>query len=93
MLLPDYILHVVEFAVLGILTWRVFRRWFVRGQIGLALLFCAFFGAFDEFHQLFTPGRMCELKDLIVDVIGAAAGIVGCHFVQARMATDKKNVE
>jgi VanZ family protein len=32
------------------------------------------YGASDEFHQLFVPGRSCELGDLLADAAGTTAG-------------------
>ena len=32
------------------------------------------YGAFDEVHQLFVPGRTCDLFDWIADGLGATAG-------------------
>jgi len=34
----------------------------------------ALFGAADEWHQAFVPGRSSDLRDLVADVSGAAMG-------------------
>ena len=39
------------------------------------ILLCALYGATDEYHQSFVPGRMPDLLDLRNDAIGAAAGV------------------
>lgn len=36
----------------------------------------ALFGATDEWHQSFVPGRACEFGDWIADSLGAACGLV-----------------
>jgi VanZ family protein len=50
-------------------VWRV--AW-------LALVIAAGYGAFDELHQLFVPGRTGELLDWYADVSGAVIGIGAC---------------
>ncbi|MDC3250089.1 VanZ family protein [bacterium] len=48
---------------------------FVAKRIGLSwvlvILFVASWGALDEFHQSFVPGRQVDLEDWKADVMGA----------------------
>lgn len=39
-----------------------------------ASAFCMAYAATDEFHQSFSPGRSCELRDVIIDTCGGAVG-------------------
>ncbi len=48
----------------------------IRGVI-ITLLFCSFYAISDEVHQLFVPGRGAQIKDVFIDIAGAAAGILG----------------
>ncbi len=41
-----------------------------------ALVLCLLYAASDEFHQLFVPGRSCQFRDVCIDTLGAAAGIL-----------------
>ncbi|MFA5405520.1 MAG: VanZ family protein [Ignavibacteria bacterium] len=41
-----------------------------------ALIFTVLYGASDEFHQYFVPGRSCEFYDWLADIFGAIFGIV-----------------
>ncbi len=43
-------------------------------QWALSTLISMGYAVTDEIHQLFVPGRACELFDLCVDTIGAAIG-------------------
>lgn len=38
----------------------------------LAILITSAYGALDEFHQRFTPGRSCDVRDWMADTVGAA---------------------
>lgn len=40
------------------------------------------FAATDEFHQLFVPGRSGQLSDVMLDSVGALAGIVLLTVIQ-----------
>jgi VanZ family protein len=41
----------------------------------LALLATSLYGASDEWHQYFVPGRSCELGDWVADTAGGALAI------------------
>lgn len=38
------------------------------------------YGAFDEIHQYFIPGRFCEFLDWIANAIGVLTGVIVVHF-------------
>jgi len=64
--------HFGIYGLLGTLVCRV-----VPGRWGgwWALIIVSAYGASDEWHQSFVPGRSTELEDWIADTIGAALGI------------------
>jgi len=70
---------VAHFCVFGLLatfvlrTGAVWRRRGWRGWIALAVV--SAFGATDEWHQSFTPGRAVEFADWIADTSGAALAV------------------
>lgn len=41
-----------------------------------SIVFVALYGAMDEIHQLFVPGRSCDINDWIADISGAIIGSV-----------------
>lgn len=42
--------------------------------VALATVLSSVYGASDEFHQIFTPGRSCDPADWLVDTIAALIG-------------------
>lgn len=39
------------------------------------MIYMYFYAIFDEGHQLFIPGRSGEVRDVMIDSLGAAFGI------------------
>ncbi len=82
----DKVGHEIEYAVLGALLCRAFVRqegFGLTAAILLSVLFGALYGASDEVHQLFVPGRMCEAGDVIADGSGSFIGAVVCALFRA----------
>lgn len=67
--------HFAEYLVLGALLANALGAQRSRAcAFALALALASVYGATDEIHQLFVPGRMCDPLDWAVDTAGAAAG-------------------
>lgn len=73
----DKVVHFVIYGLLAVLLSRDLTaftggaRW--RSAF-LTLLICVAFGAIDEWHQGFIPGRSTDPADWRADSIGAAGG-------------------
>ena len=69
--------HLIEYAILGILTARalIWKRSSSPGLITLIFSLCAAYALSDELHQTFVPGRTFEIQDLVVDVSGILIGL------------------
>lgn len=88
--ISDKIIHLVCFTGLGI-TWT---WWFSKEDwvtkpwkyILYVTLIVAVYGAIDEFHQYFVPGRYASVLDWVADVagglLGGVAGFIGAKFLQ-----------
>lgn len=67
---------IVHFFVFGLLATMVVRVGFEPDQplrwAVIALVITSVYGAFDEVHQRFTPGRSPDVVDWVVDSMGAA---------------------
>ena len=42
----------------------------------LAAISCAVVAVLNEYHQSFSEGRSCELRDMLIDSMGALLGVV-----------------
>ncbi len=69
--------HVIEFAILGWLLLRAISAGcpISRREMMIALIVIAVYGASDEFHQRFTPGRSSELSAVLFDTAGGLIGM------------------
>ncbi len=69
--------HLFGYALLGLAYLRGLtggQRPAAR-QAVLAVLLAAAYGATDEFHQSFVPGRGADVLDVGIDALGAALGV------------------
>ena len=64
-------------AVISPLMWR-------SGPYFQSLCLAALYGASDEYHQRFVPGRTADALDWLADVLGAAVGLVIVSIVRKR---------
>jgi VanZ family protein len=74
--------HSLGYFGLGVVVMRAVAgglpaRITARGAL-LTLAIAVGYGASDELHQLFVPGRFADAYDLLADFAGALAAIVGC---------------
>jgi VanZ family protein len=87
---PDYILHAAGYGGLALTTLRATSggRWagLTLKALILAWVIAAGYGASDEWHQRFTPGRTPDLRDVSSDALGAfaALGLVGAWGIMRR---------
>jgi len=68
----DKYLHFLAYGLLASLVCRLGRGWHAAL---VAVLAASAYGATDEWHQLYTPGRSCELADWVADTAGAALAV------------------
>jgi len=83
----DYSLvaHFTEYALLGALAIGAAGAGKTGARLAvIVLLACSLYGASDEFHQSFTPGRTPDPVDWATDTVGAAAGIAAILIVRRR---------
>jgi VanZ family protein len=94
----DKIAHFVLFFILCGLGWRAFfHQEASRVLKGRALLFAfsmaVAYGALDEFHQIFVPGRIPDVYDLVADAFGALAYVSWHRFRSRNVVPEGKGNE
>jgi VanZ family protein len=64
---------VIARALAGGLPPRIILR-----DLFVGLAIAVAYGASDEFHQGFVPGRTADLADLYADMVGSATSLMAC---------------
>ncbi len=85
----DKILHGVEYAGLALLLVRALHlSGLALGRaLAVGVLVASLFGASDEWHQSFVPGRDADPLDWAADTTGALlGGAAAAAFLRARRA-------
>lgn len=75
--------HLAEYTLLALLLWRALwkpvrhdpRPWNWTAACR-AVLLVALYAASDEFHQTFVPSREGTVGDVVLDTVGAVAGLL-----------------
>jgi VanZ family protein len=87
----DKVIHIVEFALLGLLlSFGYFMSLKSPLMIKAVLTICSgiLLGGLDEFHQYFIPRRSVEFFDVIADAIGILTGLL-LYYYFSRSAKGK----
>ena len=80
----DKVAHFGAYFVLGaLLSWGGTRR---ALPAVVAMLIGSAYGASDEIHQMFVPGRFPDVIDWLADTAGAIAGVAAGYSFFARLA-------
>jgi len=66
--------HIIEYIVLGFMLFVSFRS-IKKEYVGVVILVGLLYGVSDEIHQFFTPGRFCDILDVVADFIGVLIGV------------------
>ena len=79
--LSDKFLHLVEYAVLGLLCYRGLR-WAAGPSVAgravmITIVVVSFYGMTDEVHQAFVPFRESSWLDWLADTLGGVIGAAG----------------
>jgi VanZ family protein len=69
------LLHIPAYALIAATWCLTLPRWREWRTSVLIVALCVAFGALDEWHQSFTPGRHADLHDLLHNAVGAIVGV------------------
>lgn len=69
--------HAMEYLILAVLLWMAVARtsWLRERTAVIVLGIACLYAVSDEVHQFFVPGRVTDVRDLLVDALGVAVGV------------------
>lgn len=75
--------HMTEYAALTVPAWLFVSTFEIKKLWGniIPFVFAAIYAATDEIHQLFVPGRSGQVRDVLIDSVGALLGIVFINII------------
>jgi len=68
--------HFTEFCALGFLAYLNITEYRKNKLIFYSFIFSVIYAISDEIHQLYIPGRVCDINDVIIDSCGALLGVI-----------------
>ena len=71
----SYIAHFVEYAILAALVYRAVGHADGVARAVAGAVAASLYGATDELHQLFVPGRQADFIDWLVDSLGVIVAV------------------
>lgn len=83
--------HYSIYFLLGIFVYQIFLYSSFSYKVILSISICFVYAMFDEFHQLFVPGRTGQIRDVFIDTMGAMTSIFFFHFWENRKVKEGKN--
>lgn len=75
--------HFSEYGLGGVLFISLFStyEWTDRRKITTSILLGVWYAVMDEIYQLMVPGRSGAIKDVYIDSLGIATGVIGMLIV------------
>ena len=74
--------HFMLYFILGMLTFINFKS--NKENMIYALIICVIYAFTDEIHQMFVNSRSGELRDIIIDSLGALSSILIMYKIRKR---------
>lgn len=72
--------HFTEYLILGLIVYNMIHQYNKKNYI--AIIICIIYAISDEIHQLYVPGRSCQILDMIIDTFGSMIGIYLLLFIK-----------
>lgn len=91
----DKIQHLAAYMVLGLLLYRATAGipLMRMRQYAQSFLIGALYGASDEYHQSFIPGRQMSGKDWLADIAGLAIALLAIAMISKYRANGGKRID
>lgn len=90
--------HATEYAILGfLLTGSYADGSRKRKNVLLPAVIGSLYAVSDELHQMFVPGRSCEIRDMLIDSSGVIVGtllgfLIFIHWKNRKERTASKKI-
>ena len=88
---PNYIVHFFEYGFFGLAVLlgvtSTFSKRLIARRALITVLIASLYGATDEFHQSFIPGREASFQDLVADTLGAVVFTIAIYLVKVTRQT------
>ncbi|MEW6456562.1 MAG: VanZ family protein [Acidobacteriota bacterium] len=71
---PDYLLHFIEYGILGVLLFLSISRnpkESLKRNAAVTIFISFLFGILNEIIQSFVPGREASIKDIVFNLFGS----------------------
>ena len=93
----DKVEHFGAYGILASLLYMTLHlqeksRLLNQYAFGFSLFFLALYGAVDELHQIFVPGRYCDILDWTADVSGGLIGLAIIGVFLKKVSTNRLGI-
>ena len=79
--------HFTEYLILGLLVYNMIHN--LNKKTYLSIIICILYATSDEIHQIFVPGRNCNILDILIDSIGSITGIYIIYLIYNNISKKK----
>jgi VanZ family protein len=84
--------HLTGYAMLGVAYFYALPpRLSISYRALMALLMAVMFAVSDEFHQFFVEGRHSQLRDVMIDTLGATTALLAAVFYSSNSNSNKRS--
>lgn len=96
--LPEWVVrkgaHIVAYFILGALVYNAVYPHGLRRQTTatVSILVVVAYAISDEIHQLYVPGRSGELRDVLIDSVAGAVGVLLAQWLYYRYRLYKSQI-
>ncbi len=85
------VFHIGAYSLLASLLWRGLRGTTEMSRLSagfIVVTLTMLYGISDEWHQSFTPGRMPDPYDVMVDTVSAVGAVLVLIVISTRLRKD-----
>ncbi len=76
--------HFSEYFLLSLTVFLPFYVYKKRTKkfLYITIVICCLYACTDELHQMFSDGRACQIRDIVIDTCGSAFAMLFYHIVK-----------